>query len=196
MQRRLSFISTCLGREGRRRWWESNLDLVHSIKQYHVAWFIRPQSETPSRALCAAHTWVWHGLKCAIKGRNLPSRSLCSLWLIHSLAWAVCVQTDNIVVQACVRQPYDACCGRGADTAVDSHKCRCPGAGGLEEPLILHLLLCTIGCRVEHCSAVALVAVKEKWTRSAMLSHLRHFFVLTLCYYRTITQLTLCYLVL
>lgn len=38
--------------------------------------------------------------------------------------------------------------GRGADTALDSHKRRCPRAGGLEEPLIPHLLLCTIGCSV------------------------------------------------
>lgn len=70
---------------------------------------------------------------------NLPSRSLYSLWLIYSLACAVCVQTDNIVLQACVRQLCDACFGRGADTALDSHKRRCPRAGGLEEPLIPHL---------------------------------------------------------
>lgn len=71
--------------------------------------------------------------------------------------------------------------GRGADTALDSHKRRCPRAGGLQEPSIPHLLLCTIGCRVEHCSTVALMALEEKWTRSAALSHPRHFFMLTLC---------------
>ncbi len=38
-----------------------------------------------------------------------------------------------------MRQPCDACFGRGADTALDSHKRRCPRAGGLEEPLIPHL---------------------------------------------------------
>lgn len=66
--------------------------------------------------------------------------------------------------------------GHDADTAVDSHKHRCPGAGGLEEPLIPHLLLCTIGC-----STVALMALEEKWTRSAALSYPRHFFMLTAC---------------
>lgn len=37
-----------------------------------------------------------------------------------------------------MRQLCDACFGRGADTAVDSHKRRCPRAGGLEEPTFPH----------------------------------------------------------
>lgn len=80
-----------------------------------------------------------------------------------------------------MRQPCDACFGRGADTAVDSHKRRCPRAGGLEEPTSPHLLLATIGCSVEHCGTVASMALEEKWTRSAALSHLRRILMLTLC---------------
>lgn len=65
-------------------------------------------------------------IKMCSQRRSLPSRSVCGLWLMYSLARAVCVQTDNIVLQASVRQPYDACFGHAADTAVDSHKRRCP----------------------------------------------------------------------
>lgn len=128
---------------------------------------------------CVAYSTFWQGLKYVIK-RHLPLRSLSMLWLIYSPACAVWLQTNNIVLQVCVRQLYDACCGHGADTAVDSHKRRCPVAGGLEEPVFSHPLLFAIGYSVEHCGTVALMALEEKWTRSAALSHLRHFLMLTL----------------
>lgn len=91
------------------------------------------------------------------------------------------MQTDNIVLQVFVRQLRDACSGRGADTAVDSHKRRCLRAGGSVEPMFPHLLVVTIGCSVEYCGTVALMALDEKWTRSAALSHLRHSLMLTRC---------------
>lgn len=193
MQRRLSFISACLGREGRRRRWESNLDLAHSIKQYHVAWFIRPIWD-PQRTPCAA---CIPGLgtvkkKMCSQRRSLPSRSVCGLWLMYSLARAVCVRTDNIVLQASVRQAYDACFGHGADTAVDSHKCRCPrGLVARRSPWFRTFHSAQLDAARSVASAVALMAQEEKWTRSAALSHLRHFLMLTLCCFRNITRLTL-----
>lgn len=61
------------------------------------------------------------------------------------------------------------------------------GEGGLVA-LVPHLLLYTIGCSVGNCCTVALMALEQKWTRSAALSLHRHFFTLTVLIqeYRTV----------
>lgn len=138
--------------------------------------------------------WNWNGLKHAVK-REIQHAGFWWSVLIKVAVWCMVnilselqCQCRNIMfsqhVWGCHMMHVDC----HADTAVESYKCRCPRAGGPVESLNPHLLLRTIGCRVEHCCMVALMALEEKWTRSAALSHPRHFFMLTLCWYRDITH--------
>lgn len=100
----------------------------------HDSWsWFEPRWELCTRG--QRQIFLFFYLRESNQNRLLSSRWLCSLQLIYSLACAVCVKTDNIVLQVCVRQLHDPCSFRGADTAVDSHKRRCPRAGGPEEPM-------------------------------------------------------------